>query len=74
MTGYDTERYRVDKTIYQWRCSRFDKRTLKEQAAKEGRTANKVLSDALKLYLMMPEKLRNEKLNPPKNQVRALGW
>lgn len=74
MINYGTEYYRVNKTIYQWRCSEEEKRDLKMQAAKEKRTANKVLSDALRFYLMAPEKLRNEKLYPPKNQVKALGW
>jgi len=74
MAGYDTERYRLDRTIYQWRCSKRERMELKEQAARENRTANKVLSDAFRLYMMMPEKLRKEKLHPPKNQVTIQGW
>lgn len=74
MAGFDNERYRLDSTIYQWRCSKREKMELKQQAAIENRTANKVLSDALQLYLMMPEKLRDEKLHPPKNQITAAGW
>lgn len=40
-----------EKTVYQWRCSPEEKRLLLTQAAEEKRTANKVLSEALKLYL-----------------------
>lgn len=36
---------------YQWRCTFEEKKALLHRAADEGRTANKVLSDALKLYL-----------------------
>ena len=74
MLNYDTERYRVNKTIYQWRCSEREKEQLKMQAIREKRTATKVLSDALRFYLMAPEKVRKEKLYRPKNQVSALGW
>lgn len=36
---------------YQWRCTPEEKEKLMIQAVREGRTANKVLSDALEMYL-----------------------
>ena len=42
---------RRSMTVYQWRCTQEEKEKLMVQAAKEKRTANKVLSDALDQYL-----------------------
>lgn len=38
-------------TVYQWRCTPEEKERLMHAAAAERRTANRVLSDALEMYL-----------------------
>lgn len=52
----DREIYRKDKTIYSWRCAKEVKEKLLIQSAKEGRTANKILEDALEIYLYLKNK------------------
>lgn len=41
----------MNRTTYLWNCSADDKKALLFRAVEEGRTANKILSDALKIYL-----------------------
>lgn len=51
MSNVDCEIYRSNTVSYLWRCEKWEKERLFVQAVKESRPANKVLSDALKLYL-----------------------
>lgn len=62
MSNVDCEVYRSNTVSYLWRCEAKEKERLFVQAAREGRPANKVLSDALKIYLDMPEDVRLIKL------------
>lgn len=47
------EAYRYNKTIYQWRCRPEYKMALQRRAITENRTANKILEDALAIYLVL---------------------
>lgn len=62
MSNVDCEVYRSNTVSYLWRCEAKEKEHLFVQAAREGRPANKVLSDALKIYLSLPEDVRLIKL------------
>lgn len=62
MSNVDCEVYRSNTVSYLWRCEAKEKERLFVQAARESRPANKVLSDALKIYLDMPEDVRLIKL------------
>lgn len=62
MSNVDCEVYRSNTVSYLWRCEAKKKERLFVQAARESRPANKVLSDALKIYLDMPEDVRLIKL------------
>lgn len=62
MSNVDCEVYRSNTVSYLWRCEQKEKEHLFVQAAREGRPANKVLSDALKIYLSLPEDVRLIKL------------
>lgn len=62
MSNVDCEVYRSNTVSYLWRCEAKEKERLFVQAAREGRPANKVLSDALTIYLRLPEDVRKIKL------------
>lgn len=70
MSNVDCEVYRSNTVSYLWRCEAKEKERLFVQAAKEGRPANKVLSDALRIYLDLPEHVRQIKLG----KKMPLGW
>lgn len=59
MDNIDREIYRKNTTLYTWRLEKNEKDKLFKQALKENRTANKVLLDALDLYLMVAENYKN---------------
>lgn len=52
----DREIYRKNKINYTFRCSQETKEKLLIQAAREGRTANKILEDALEIYLFLKDR------------------
>lgn len=52
----DREIYRKNKVNYTFRCSKEIKEKLLVQAAKEGRTANKILEEALEIYLFLKDR------------------
>lgn len=52
----DREIYRKNSINYTWRCPKEIKEKLLIQSAKEGRTANKILEDALEIYLYLKNK------------------
>lgn len=62
MSNVDCEVYRSNTVSYLWRCEAKEKERLFVQAARESRPANKVLSDALTIYLSLPEDVRKIKL------------
>lgn len=47
------------RVTYLWNCSAENKKALLFRAAEEERTANKILSDALKIYLEVNGDLEN---------------
>lgn len=57
------ESYRYNKTIYQWRCLPQYKKALQRRAISENRTANKILEDALEIYLFLDKIKQQEFLN-----------
>lgn len=52
----DREIYRKNKINYTFRCSKETKEKLLIQAAREGRTANKILEDAIEIYLFLKDR------------------
>ena len=62
MSSVDCEVFRSNTVACLWRCEAKEKERLFVQAARESRPANKVLSDALKIYLDMPDDVRKIKL------------
>lgn len=59
MDNIDREIYRKNTILYTWRLEKEEKDKLFKQALKENRTANKVLLDALDLYLMVMSNYKN---------------
>lgn len=62
----------MGRTTYLWNCSESNKKKLLLRGIEEGRTANKVLSDALEIYLKVNGDLENyvkKRIETEKNMV-----